>query len=192
LVAHLTGGQGVAGSNPVSPTEKLQVKGSIRWFGLSLLIFPEAANLVPKGSLSSPGWPSFANREGSCPSTGRPPYWALPSSPWRGTDRPGTRRVRPAAAASQGRHHPAIRPAAVRRNDGVRQLRRDHRPASPARYRPFRPRAPAGLLTDVTATRLDGTAPGECGAMPVDRPAMLQITSPDLMTWRRLRSGRVR
>ncbi len=31
LVAHLTGGQGVAGSNPVNPTMKHQVTGIVRW-----------------------------------------------------------------------------------------------------------------------------------------------------------------
>ena len=33
LVAHLTGGQGVAGSNPVSPTQKVQIRGRFRSIG---------------------------------------------------------------------------------------------------------------------------------------------------------------
>ena len=52
-----TGGQGVAGSNPVSPTEKLQVSASIRRIGLRLLIFLDASILVPKRSPSSLEWP---------------------------------------------------------------------------------------------------------------------------------------
>ena len=36
LVAHLTGGQGVAGSNPVIPTVKEQVRGPHRFGGAGL------------------------------------------------------------------------------------------------------------------------------------------------------------
>src|SRR5664280_207324 len=36
LVAHLTGGQGVAGSNPVIPTVKEQVRGLFRFGGAAL------------------------------------------------------------------------------------------------------------------------------------------------------------
>src|SRR5699024_625093 len=42
LVAHLTGGQGVVGSNPAVPTQKQQVmKGSTKWW--ALFCFPGAA-----------------------------------------------------------------------------------------------------------------------------------------------------
>lgn len=37
LVAHLTGGQGVVGSNPAIPTEMSQVRGPHRFGGVGLL-----------------------------------------------------------------------------------------------------------------------------------------------------------
>src|SRR5665648_481356 len=61
LVAHLTGGQGVAGSNPVIPTVFVQVRGPFRSGGAALLVSwvpkPRSTDGLSDGVVFGAGWP---------------------------------------------------------------------------------------------------------------------------------------
>src|SRR5665648_1300620 len=67
LVAHLTGGQGVAGSNPVIPTAFSQVRGSLR-FGAAAFLVSWVPKWVPKYALDEHGR-RYATG-GRCPTSG--------------------------------------------------------------------------------------------------------------------------
>ena len=67
LVAHLTGGQGVAGSNPVIPTVFSQVRGSLRFGGAAFLV-SWVPKWVPKYALDEHGR-RYATG-GRCPTSG--------------------------------------------------------------------------------------------------------------------------
>jgi hypothetical protein len=110
LVAHLTGGQGVAGSNPVVPTVVLRVRGRFRYIGTGLWgvltsIRPRTGTYDPeRWRVETAAWWRVSDRSLGAACSNAPGRTGRPGTPGCRRGRPGgDLRGNPAAPSPRGR-----------------------------------------------------------------------------------------